>query len=393
SKTKRQLRSRPDQPSVGGSNTPSTRSPMAMIGKAIGLGLLLVGGAAIGWLAFEARSYFAGTPASTSFAPSTEKKEPATIPGGSDEKSTLKSPQASASVTPKINEGDAPGKPPAGMVWIPGGTFWRGNGNNAHRDARPWHLVEVDGFWMDTTPVTNEQFSAFVAATDYLTIAERTPKAEDYPGAPAEKLVAGSIVVSPPKASVPLDNHLRWWDYVKGANWRHPEGPDSNLKGREKHPVLHIAYDDALAYCKWAGKRLPTEAEFEFASRGGLDRNTFAWGNEFRPGGKWMANIWQGRFPIENTLEDGYRTTSPVGTFPANRYGLFDMAGNVWQWCSDWYRYDYYKSLSTQPSPVRNPLGPADSVDPSEPGVAKRVMRGGSYLCTDQYCTAYEAGA
>jgi formylglycine-generating enzyme required for sulfatase activity len=296
-------------------------------------------------------------------------------------------------IAPRINAGPAPGPAPDGMVWIPGGVYWRGNDTQAHRDSRPWHQVEVDGFWMDATTVTNEQFETFVKATGYVTLAERTPKPEDFPGAPPEKLVAGSVVFSPTKGPVPLDNHLRWWNYLKGANWRHPEGPDSDLKGREKHPVLHVAHEDALAYCKWAGKRLPSEAEFEFAARGGLDRNLYAWGQELQPGGKWMANIWQGRFPYENTCEDGYRATAPVGSFPPNAFGLYDMAGNVWQWCSDWYRYDYYRTLAAGPQPAPNPQGPSDSSDPAEPGVAKRVMRGGSYLCTDQYCTAYEAGA
>jgi formylglycine-generating enzyme required for sulfatase activity len=279
------------------------------------------------------------------------------------------------------------------MVWIPGGVYWRGNDTASHRDSRPWHQVQVDGFWMDVTTVTNAKFSQFVAATHYVTVAERTPKAEDYPNVPVENLVAGSAVFSPPRGPVPLDDHYRWWAYVHGASWRHPEGVASDLKGRESHPVVHVAFEDALAYCKWAGKRLPTEAEFELAARGGLDRNRYAWGNELRPDGKWMANIWQGRFPIENTREDGFRATAPVGTFAANRFGLSDMAGNVWQWCSDWYRHDYYGTLAKRPQPAGNPQGPSDSVDPAEPGVAKRVIRGGSFLCTDQYCTAYEAGA
>jgi formylglycine-generating enzyme required for sulfatase activity len=167
------------------------------------------------------------------------------------------------------------------------------------------------------------------------------------------------------------------------------------LKGRGRHPVVHVAYEDAQGYCKWAGKRLPTEAEFEFAARGGLDRRKFDWGDELQPGGKWMANIWQGNFPNNNTCLDGYRAIAPVGSFPANGFGLRDMAGNVWEWCADWYRADYYQTLAAQSKsqPVKNPQGPADSFDPAEPGVAKRVQRGGSYLCTDQYCTAYEAGA
>jgi sulfatase modifying factor 1 len=287
----------------------------------------------------------------------------------------------------------APGPAPDGMVWVPGGVSWRGSDTAGHRDALPWHQVVVDGFWMDVDAVTNEQYEKFVQATGYVTVAERTPKAEDFPGAPPEKLVAGSVCFTPTAGPVPLDNHLRWWSFVKGANWRHPEGPESDLQGREKHPVVHVAYEDALAYCKWAGKRLPTEAEFELAARGGLDRQRYAWGNELRPDGKWMANIWQGHFPYENTAEDGYKATAPVGSFAANAYGLHDMAGNVWQWCSDWYRNDYYRTLAAGPQPARNPQGPSDSNDPTEPGVAKRVMRGGSYLCTDQYCTAYEVGA
>jgi formylglycine-generating enzyme required for sulfatase activity len=295
--------------------------------------------------------------------------------------------------TPRINSTPPPGTAPEGMVWIPGGVYRRGNDTQAHRDSRPWHLVEVDGLWMDTHTVTNEQFAKFVDANAYVTVAERTPKAEDFPGAPTEKLVAGSVIFSPTKGPVPLNNHLQWWKYVKGANWRHPDGPDSDIKDRAKHPVVHVAYEDALAYCKWAGKRLPTEAEFEFAARGGLEEKKYFWGNELRPDGKWMANIWQGRFPYENTCEDGFCATAPVGSFPPNSYGLHDMAGNVWQWCSDWYRYDYYQTLASKPQPVKNPQGPANSADPAEPGVAKRVMRGGSYLCTDQYCTAYEVGA
>jgi formylglycine-generating enzyme required for sulfatase activity len=279
------------------------------------------------------------------------------------------------------------------MVWVPGGTFWRGSDNPKMRDAQPTHQVSVDGFWIDRTAVSNEQFARFVEATGYVTVAERTPDAKDFPGAPPENLVAGSVVFTPPKGPVPLDNHLRWWSYVKGANWRHPEGPASDLQGREHHPVVQIAWEDATAYAKWAGKRLPTEAEFEFAARGGLDRKKYAWGDEFKPDGKWMANIWQGRFPYENTAEDGFRATAPVGSFPANGYGLYDMAGNVWEWCADWYRHDYYAKLADGSQPVRNPQGPGDSHDPSEPRTAKRVMRGGSFLCTDQYCTAYEVGA
>jgi formylglycine-generating enzyme len=288
---------------------------------------------------------------------------------------------------------NAPPTDTTGMVWIPGGTYLRGSDNPKMPDARPKHQVEVDGFWMDKTAVTNEQFARFVDATGYVTIAERTPEAKDFPGAPPENLVAGSVVFTPTDGPVPLDNYLRWWRYVKGANWRRPEGPKSDLKGREKYPVVQVAWADAVAYAKWAGKRLPTEAEFEFAARGGLDGKKYDWGDEFMPDGKHMANTWQGKFPYLNTEEDGYRGAAPVGSFPANGYGLYDMAGNVWEWCADWYRADYYAKLAAGPQPVRNPQGPEDSYDPAEPGTPKRAMRGGSYLCTDEYCSAYEVGA
>jgi len=293
---------------------------------------------------------------------------------------------------PRINDHQPPGPAPEGMAWIPGGQFWMGTQEEHMADARPWHRVYVDGYWMDKTAVTNEQFARFVRATGYVTIAERKPRAEDYPQALPEKLVAGSVVFTPPDHPVALDNHFRWWSYVSGANWRHPEGPNSNIKDRMNHPVVHIAYDDAIAYCNWAGKRLPTEAEFEFAERGGLDRKRYAWGDEFMPGAKHMANTFQGHFPDTNTAEDGYRGTAPVGSFPANGYGLFDMAGNVWEWTSDWYRPDYYQTLAASGEIAMNPSGPADSFDPAEPGVKKRVHRGGSFLCTDQYCARYVAG-
>ena len=292
-------------------------------------------------------------------------------------------PSTTGSMTP-------PGPAPDGMVWIPGGEFWMGADD--FPDAKPWHRVHIDGFWMDKTEVTNEQFAQFVKATHYVTVAERTPRAEDFPGAPPENLVAGSVVFSPPDHPVELNNHFQWWDYVKGANWRHPEGPQSSIKDRGNYPVVHIAYEDALAYAKWAGKRLPTEAEFEFAQRGGLDRKPYAWGDVFMPGGKHMANTFQGHFPDTNTKEDGYEHAAPVASFPPNGYGLYDMAGNVWEWTSDWYRHDYYQTLAAEGSLARNPQGPADSFDPSEPGVKKKVHKGGSFLCTDQYCARYIAG-
>jgi formylglycine-generating enzyme len=293
------------------------------------------------------------------------------------------------------------GKAPDGMVWIPGGEFSMGAAMNGHgsgempmpsNDAEPIHRVRVDGFWMDKTTVTNEEFEKFVKATGYVTVAERTPTKEEFPTAPAENLIAGSVVFTPPDHEVPLDNHFQWWDYVKGANWRHPLGPESDLKGKEKFPVVHVAYPDAEAYAKWAGKRLPTEAEFEFAARGGLAGKTYTWGDEFRPEGKWMANTYQGKFPVADEADDGFPGIAPVAKFPANGYGLYDMSGNVWQWCSDWYRYDYYAQLAKAGDLTINPKGPDSPLDPAEPEEKKRVHRGGSYLCNDQYCSRYIVG-
>jgi formylglycine-generating enzyme required for sulfatase activity len=279
------------------------------------------------------------------------------------------------------------------MVWVPGGEFSMGAEEPMMgADAKPLHRVAVDGLWMDETEVTNEQFSAFVKATGHVTVAEQKPRAEDFPGAPPENLVAGSVVFTPPARAVPLNDHFQWWAYVKGANWKHPEGPGSDLRGRMKHPVVHVAYRDAVAYADWAGKRLPTEAEWEFAARGGLDRKPYVWGDDFRPGDKVMANTFQGRFPVTNTVDDGFRAAAPVTSYPPNAFGLYDMAGNVWEWVADWYRDDYYVTLAAQGGVARNPQGPPDSRDPSEPGVAKRVHKGGSYLCTDQYCARYMPG-
>ena len=294
-----------------------------------------------------------------------------------------------------------PAPAPPGMVWIPGGEFSMGSEGMCDgksyctletvADAQPVHRVAVDGFWMDATDVTNAEFEKFVKATGYVTAAEIAPTKEQYPDALPENLVAGSIVFTPPGHAVPLDNYAQWWRFVPGANWRHPEGPGSSLEGRGNDPVVQIAYADALAYAKWAGKRLPTEAEWEFASRGGLAGRLYAWGDEFRPGGKFMANTYQGEFPARDTGADGFAGLAPVKSFPPNAYGLYDMAGNVWQWTSDWYRPDYYASLASK-GIARNPQGPPDSSDPAEPGIAKRVLRGGSFLCTDQYCTRYMAG-
>jgi formylglycine-generating enzyme required for sulfatase activity len=287
------------------------------------------------------------------------------------------------------------------MVWIPGGEFSMGAqdppdmnpvGMQATRDSRPIHRVYVDGLWMDKTDVTNEEFARFVRATGYVTVAERKPRPEDFPGAPPENLVAGAVVFSPPDHPISLDNFYQWWSYVHGANWRHPEGPDSTIKELENYPVVNVAFEDAQAYAKWAGKRLPTEAEWEFAARGGLWGKPFVWGDDFRPNGKWMANTFQGKFPVENTGEDGHIGTSAVGEYPANGYGLYDMAGNVWQWTSDWYRADYYAQLALAGGVARNPQGPSSFLDPDEPGQQKRVLRGGSFLCTDQYCSRYIVG-
>jgi formylglycine-generating enzyme len=283
---------------------------------------------------------------------------------------------------------------PEGMVRIPGGTFWMGCDACDMPDAAPAHQVSVDAFWMDKTPITNAQFEKFVKATGYKTVAERKPDPKDFPGAPGDKLVPGCAVFAPPSHEAPLDNPYAWWQYVPGANWKNPEGPGSSINGREDHPVVHIAWEDADAYAKWAGKRLPTEAEFEFAARGGLDRKLYSWGDELKPGGKWMANIYQGSFPSKNTAEDGYGATSPVTAFPPNNFGLYDMAGNVWQWCSDWYRPDYFEKLAAQgQGVVKNPGGPDSGFDPQEPGVPKRVQKSGSFLCSDQYCARYLVGS
>jgi formylglycine-generating enzyme required for sulfatase activity len=279
-----------------------------------------------------------------------------------------------------------PGEAPSGMVWIPGGTFLMGSEH--FPEARPVHRVTVDGFWIDSTEVTNAAFQKFVEATGYRTVAERSPDPEQFPGVPAEKLVPFSAVFHPPAEAVALDDALRWWEPVPGADWRHPEGPGSSIEARMDHPVVHVAWVDAEAYAKWAGKRLPTEAEWEFAARGGLEDKAFPWGDDARPGGKPAANVWQGRFPSANSREDGFASTAPVARFPPNGYGLFDVGGNVWEWCMDWYREDYFAT-----SPTHNPKGPDESHDPREPGAKKKVLKGGSFLCADEYCARYAVGA
>jgi formylglycine-generating enzyme required for sulfatase activity len=285
-----------------------------------------------------------------------------------------------------------------GMVWIPGGEFSMGGvnpagmkegGHEAMNDSRPVHRVYVGGFYMDQTEVTNAEFNAFVRATGYVTVAERKPSREEFPGAPEANLVAGSVVFTPNNTE-DLSNHYQWWTYVHGANWRHPLGPGSDIQGKENYPVVHVSWEDAAAYAKWAGKRLPTEAEWEFAARAGKAGNLYAWGNQLNPDGKWMANTYQGKFPASDEGLDGFAGIAPVKQFPPNDYGLYDVAGNVWEWCSDWYRPDYYRSLTG--AVARNPQGPESSFDPAEPGAKKKVQRGGSFLCTDQYCTRYMVG-
>jgi formylglycine-generating enzyme len=327
------------------------------------------------------------------------------IPGGktTDARETVGSETpAAAAFLPTVENKARPRRPPPeGMVWIPGGEFSMGSDQSGDslcglpgvtRDSQPIHRVYVDGFWMDATEVTNEEFERFVKATGYRTIAEIAPTKEEFPTAPPENLIAGSTVFTPTAGPVPLNDHFQWWRYQHGANWRHPEGPGSDIKGREKYPVVHIAYPDAEAYAKWAGKRLPTEAEWEFAARGGQAGMLYTWGNELKPGGKWMANIYQGRFPVKDTGDDGFVGLAPVKSFPPNGYGLYDMAGNVWEWCSDWYRPDYYAQLQSAGGVAGNPRGPDFAYDPAEPTEKKRVHRGGSFLCSDHYCLRYMVG-
>ncbi|WP_132386393.1 formylglycine-generating enzyme family protein [Novosphingobium sp. PhB165] len=282
------------------------------------------------------------------------------------------------------------------MVFVSGGTFWMGSDEHYPEEA-PAHPVIVDGFWIDATPVTNRDFAAFVDATGYVTTAEIAPNAADYPGAMPEMLRPASLVFTQPDRPVPLDNIGYWWDYRFEADWRHPLGPGSSIEGLENHPVVHVSYDDVLAYAKWAGKSLATEAEWEMAARGGLDRAEFAWGHELMPDGQPMANTWQGNFPSENLLEDGYLRTSPVDAFPANGYGIFDMIGNVWEWTSDYFAAAH-EVVTTKPCCApRNPQGAARerSFDPAQPEIPipRKVLKGGSHLCAPNYCRRYRPAA
>jgi len=262
---------------------------------------------------------------------------------------------------------------------------------NGFNDCEPAHRVRVDGFWMDVTEVTNEEFERFARETRYVTVAERKLDPAQFPNAKPELLVPGSVVYSPPDGPVDLDDFTQWWRYVPGANWRHPTGKESSIDGRGNFPVVHVAYEDAEAYARWAGKRLPTEAEWEFAARGGLSGKAYAWGDQLKPNGRWQCNAYQGRFPDADTAEDGFRGLAPVRQYSPNGYGLFDMAGNVWEWCSDWYRPDYYAAQAAMGLSV-NPRGPGESFDPEEPGIPKRVQRGGSFLCSNHYCARYLIG-
>jgi formylglycine-generating enzyme required for sulfatase activity len=282
------------------------------------------------------------------------------------------------------------------MVWIPGGTFRMGSDQHYPEEA-PSHRVTVSGFWMDRTPVTNRDFRKFVNATGYLTLAETPPDAKDYPGALPQMLKAGSLVFTPPKHAVDLRNWSQWWRFKFGANWRRPYGPRSSISGLDDHPVVHIAYRDAEAYAKWAGKDLSSEAEWEFAARGGLDGAEFAWGDEFTPGGKQMANTWQGAFPHENLGRAGDARTSPAMAFPPNGYGLYDMIGNVWEWTKDWWSTQHEADAEKPCCIPHDPRGGREqnSYDPCLPKIKipRKVLKGGSHLCAPNYCRRYRPAA
>ena len=282
------------------------------------------------------------------------------------------------------------------MSPVSGGTFRMGSDTH-YREEAPVHRVTVDDFWIDQYPVTNRQFKEFVRATDHVTFAEIAPDPKDYPGALPHMLFAGSLVFTPPKHPVDLRDWSRWWTFLKGADWRHPYGPGSNIDGLDNHPVVHIAYSDALAYARWGGKDLPSEAEWEFAARGGLDGAEFAWGEEFAPGGRHMANTWQGDFPRENLKQDGFERTSPVTAFPPNGYGLYDMIGNVWEWTSDWFSPKHEADAPKACCIPENPRGGREeaSYDPHQPNIKipRKVLKGGSHLCAPNYCRRYRPAA
>ena len=309
--------------------------------------------------------------------------------------------------------------PSEGMIWIPAGRYTRGSDQKLETtrakfpEERPVHRVTVNGFWIDTTEVTNRQFMEFTEATGYRTQAERGWDPKDFPDAPPDQLKGGALLFIPPQEKVELFRpgaEWQWWQFVRDANWRHPQGPSSGIKDKMEHPVVCVTHEDALEYCRWAGKRLPTEAEWERAARGGLDHKLYSWGDEPNPGGKWMANVFQGEFPHKNTAQDGFSGTAPVRSYPPNAYGLYDMGGNVWEHCADLYRPDYFQTFAKRPRPKANPKGPAKPV--SQPMVeeylqSKRypagepfhrlawlwVTKGGSHLCHNTYCFRYRPAA
>jgi sulfatase modifying factor 1 len=299
-----------------------------------------------------------------------------------------------------LPEENDPGSP-MGMVWIKGGEFALGSNDPTSGAEYPAITASVESFWMDETEVTNAQFEIFVEATGYVTIAERdisweeikkqlppnTPKPDD------ALLVPGSLVFTPPSHPVNLNDYSQWWSWAPGANWRHPQGPASTIMGKENYPVVQIAYEDAEAYAKWAGKRLPTEAEWEFAAQAGNNNDKFSWGNELTPSGKYMANFFQGEFPYRNTNNDGFEGLAPIRSFPANNYGLYDVIGNVWEWTSDFYRTDTYAIYKKSGKSCHDPKGPGNSFDPNDPYATKRVIKGGSFLCSEQYCSSYRPNA
>ncbi|MET0678702.1 MAG: formylglycine-generating enzyme family protein [Bradyrhizobium sp.] len=282
------------------------------------------------------------------------------------------------------------------MVFIPGGTFRMGSDHHYPEEA-PSHRVSVDSFWIDRTPVTNRQFKAFVKATGHVTTAQVPPAPEDYPGALPHMIYAGSLVFMPPRHVSDPRDWSQWWTFLKGADWRHPYGPKSNINVLDNHPVVHVSFADAAAYAKWAGKDLPTEAEWEFAARGGREGEEFAWGNALAPGGKHMANTWQGRFPTENLNEDGYERTSPVTAFPPNGYGVHDMIGNVWEWTSDWWSREHEADAPKACCIPQNPRGGREdaSYDACQPAIRipRKVLKGGSHLCAPNYCRRYRPAA
>lgn len=288
----------------------------------------------------------------------------------------------------------SPATLPADMLWIPGGEFLMGS-DRFYPEEAPAHRARVDGFWMDRFTVTNRQFERFVADTGHVTLAEKPANPDDYPGALPGMLAPSSTMFRKPKGPVDLANHYNWWTYVPGADWRHPRGPASSIRNLMDHPVVHVALEDVEAYARWAGKELPTEAEWEFAARGGLDGADYVWGDELIPDGRYMANTWQGDFPHRNTREDGYEYTAPVGSFPPNGYGLYDMAGNVWQWTSDWYRD--HGAIDSPCCTAVNPHGGAreTSLDRNRPDfrIPRKVTKGGSHLCAPNYCRRYRPAA